>query len=172
METQESRNMGCTDKHDYVQRTITSGQFLSACELIGKCHGNEFCFRSSHSLSSQSLLQYMHHLVFRLSCCANCKLWNRCFPGSDREEPLLKRFAGWGKQFATLNHCRELATSQGSIRNHDFSQRLSSFLGAASAWQVHPALVWRGSGGVDHVHVVFSSAAARRIRVRALAPAA
>ena len=59
--------------------------------------------------------------------------------------------------------------SKGSFWNHDFSQCISSLLGATSPWQIHPAVVWRGRSGVDHVHVIFPSAASRRLRLRALA---
>ena len=70
---------------------------------------------------------------------------------------------------ATLNRRCELTTSlpQVSIWNYGFSQRFSSLLGATPAGQVHPALVWRDGGGVDYVYVVFSSAAVRRLCVRA-----
>lgn len=110
------------------------------------------------TLSAQSFLRECQSSRGRASR-VNCK--------ELREKPL----PGGRNYLAKLYRGRKSIPSsrKSPVWNYDFSQRISSLLGAASAWQVHPAMVWRGSSGVDNVHAIFSSTAGRRLRLRSLA---
>ena len=57
------------------------------------------------------------------------------------------------------------------LRGHQPAERLSSFPGATADQQVHPAVVWRLSGGLDDLHVVLPDAVVLRLRAGPLASA-
>src|SRR5689334_11504347 len=55
----------------------------------------------------------------------------------------------------------------GCLWTDDLYRRISALPGAALDWQVHPALVWRGTECLDHVHAVFPSHVVGWLRLRA-----
>ena len=57
------------------------------------------------------------------------------------------------------------------VRRHDPRERVPAVPSAAAGEQGDFALVWRMSGGLDHVHVVLPGGAVRRLRVRPSAAA-
>ena len=51
------------------------------------------------------------------------------------------------------------------FRTDNFYRGIFALPGAAADWQIHPAVVWRRTGGLDDLPVVFSDAVAGRVRL-------
>src|SRR5262249_21887379 len=54
---------------------------------------------------------------------------------------------------------------EASVRRNHFLRSLSALPGSASGGEIHPSVVWRKLGSLDHVHALLSSPPPRRLSV-------